>query len=77
MSTGGCITFVELSPCAGCARAIIQAGLTEVVINHDRNAEYLSERYSDEHPSCVVHRGSGCRDRALNLKTCDYAATST
>jgi deoxycytidylate deaminase len=36
-----------------CARAIIQAGLTEVVINYDRNAEYMSERYSGEHPTAL------------------------
>ena len=52
-STPGCIIFVELSPCVDCARAIIQAGLTEVVINHDRNAEYMSERYSGEHPTAL------------------------
>lgn len=50
LATAGCIILVELSPCVDCARAIIQAGLAEVVINLDRNAEYMGERYSGEHP---------------------------
>ena len=49
ISTEGCAIFVELSPCIDCARAIIQAGAVEVVINHDRAIEYSSERYSAEH----------------------------
>ena len=49
LSTEGCTIFVELNPCVDCARAIIQAGLAEVVINQDRTAEYVSERYSSEH----------------------------
>ena len=53
LSTEGCIIFVELSPCVDCARAIIQAGLAEVVINLNRNAEYMSERYSGEHPTAL------------------------
>jgi dCMP deaminase len=48
ISTEGCRMFIELSPCVDCARAIIQAGLVEVVINHDRAAEYKGERYSGE-----------------------------
>jgi dCMP deaminase len=50
LSTEGCIIFVELSPCVDCARAIIQAGLAEVVINLDRATGYMGERYSGEHP---------------------------
>lgn len=41
--------FVELTPCVDCARAIIQAGVVEVVINQDRASEYSGERYLDEH----------------------------
>ena len=48
ISTEGCTIFVDLTPCVDCARAIVQAGLIEVVINHDRNIEYRSERYSSE-----------------------------
>jgi dCMP deaminase len=53
ISTQGCTMFVELSPCLDCARAIIQAGIVEVVINHDRAAEYSSERYSGEHSTAL------------------------
>ncbi|MCX6606868.1 MAG: deaminase [Acidobacteria bacterium] len=49
ISTAGATLFVEITPCVDCARAIIQAGLVEVVINHDRTTEYRSERYSSEH----------------------------
>lgn len=49
ISTEGCTMFIDLSPCVDCARAIIQAGLVEVVINQDRTTEYKGERYSGEH----------------------------
>jgi dCMP deaminase len=45
--------FVELTPCVDCARAIIQAGVVEVVINHDRTIEYSGERYSIEHSTAL------------------------
>jgi len=41
--------FVDLTPCVDCARAIIQAGVVEVAINHDRTIEYSGERYLIEH----------------------------
>jgi len=44
---------VELTPCVDCARAIIQAGLVELVINHDRASEYNGERYSDERSTAL------------------------
>jgi len=53
LPTQGCIIFVELSPCVDCVRAIIQAGLEEVVINLDRNDQYISERYSGQHPTAL------------------------
>ncbi|HVN05640.1 MAG TPA: deaminase [Bryobacteraceae bacterium] len=49
ISTEGCTVIVELTPCVECARAIIQAGVVQVVINHDRSAEYRGKRYSGEH----------------------------
>lgn len=54
ISTEGCAMFVELTPCVDCARAIIQAGVVEVVINHDRASEYSAERYSDEHSTAIA-----------------------
>ena len=53
ISTDGCTMFVELSPCVDCARAIIQAGIVQLVINHDRAVEYSSERYSVEHSTAL------------------------
>ena len=53
ISTEGCTMFIDLSPCVDCARAIIQAGLVEVIINHDRAAEYNGERYSGEQTTAL------------------------
>ncbi len=53
VSTEGCTMYVELSPCVDCARAVIQAGIVEVVINHNRAAEYTSDRYSGEHSKAL------------------------
>jgi deoxycytidylate deaminase len=45
--------FVELTPCIECARAIIQAGIVQVVLNQDRCAEYKGAKYSAEHPAAL------------------------
>jgi dCMP deaminase len=49
ISVEGCTMFVELPPCIDCARAIIQAGIVQVVINQGRYAEYEGSRYAGEH----------------------------
>lgn len=54
VSTDGCTIIVELTPCVECARAIIQAGIVQVVINEDRSAEYDGDRYSGEHPAAIA-----------------------
>lgn len=54
VSTEGCTMFVELTPCVECARAIIQAGIVQVVINQERAAEYRGDRYSGEHSTAVA-----------------------
>lgn len=54
VSTEGCIMAVELTPCVECARAIIQAGIAQIVINHDRSTEYNGDRYSGEHPTAIA-----------------------
>ena len=46
--------IVELTPCVECARAIIQAGVVQVVMNHDGAAEYCSDRYSGEHSTALA-----------------------
>ena len=47
-ATQGCTIYVEIMPCMDCARAIVQAGITEVVISNQRMSQYASEYY-DEH----------------------------
>jgi dCMP deaminase len=53
LSTEGCTMFADLTPCIECARAIIQAGIAQLVINQDRCAEYHGEKYSGEHPTAL------------------------
>jgi dCMP deaminase len=47
-SLEGCTIYIELMPCMDCARAIVQAGIREVVVSSDRMSQYSSEYY-DEH----------------------------
>lgn len=54
ISTEGCTMFVELAPCVECARAIIQAGLAQVVINANRSEEYRGDRYTAEHSTALA-----------------------
>ena len=42
----GCTLYVELLPCMDCARAIVQAGIHEVVVDGSRVKEYWSEQYT-------------------------------
>ncbi len=53
LSTERCTMFLELTPCIECARAIIQAGITQLVLNQDRCASYQGEKYSEEHPTAL------------------------
>ncbi len=53
LSTEGCTMFVELTPCIECARAIIQAGITQIVVDQDRCAEYQGAKYSGEHAAAL------------------------
>jgi dCMP deaminase len=43
--TEGCTLYVEIMPCMDCARAIVQAGIVEVVVSAARMAEYSSDYY--------------------------------
>ena len=47
-ATEGCTIYVEIMPCMDCARAIVQAGIAEVVVSEGRMSRYSSEYY-DEH----------------------------
>src|SRR5512137_1572307 len=44
----GCTIYIQLMPCMDCARAIVQAGIREVVVSRERMAQYSSDYY-DEH----------------------------
>ncbi len=43
----GCTLYVEIMPCMDCGRAIVQAGIREVVISSERMREYSSEYYKE------------------------------
>ena len=47
-ATEGCTIYVEIMPCMDCARAIVQAGICQVVVSAARMAEYSSDYY-DQH----------------------------
>ncbi|MBK5291295.1 MAG: CMP deaminase [Acidobacteriia bacterium] len=47
-ATENCTIFVEIMPCMDCARAIVQAGIKEVVVSAVRMSQYSSQYY-DEH----------------------------
>lgn len=51
-ATERCTVYVEIMPCMDCARAIVQAGIVEVVISGERMAQYSSEYYN-QHFSLV------------------------
>jgi dCMP deaminase len=53
-STEGCTMFVELTPCIECSRAIIQAGITHLVVNQERSSEYQGAQYSGELPVALA-----------------------
>ena len=46
-ATDKCTIYVELMPCMDCARAIVQAGIVEVVISAERMKAYSSDYYNE------------------------------
>ena len=44
----GCTIYIQIMPCMDCARAIVQAGIREVVVSRARMGQYSSDQY-DEH----------------------------
>jgi len=64
--TEGCTIYVEIMPCMDCARAIVQAGILEVVVSTARMAQYSSVYY-DEHfgNSEVLFGEAGVRVRRV------------
>jgi dCMP deaminase len=54
IALAGATMYVELMPCIECARAIIQAGICEVIVSTDRMLHYESEKYSEQHSSAEL-----------------------
>jgi dCMP deaminase len=44
----GCTLYVEIMPCMDCARAIVQAGIKEVIVSGARMAQYSSDYYNEQ-----------------------------
>jgi dCMP deaminase len=47
----GCRIYMDFFPCADCCRAIIQAGIKEIIIsskNYDKKEAYWNERWKDQ-----------------------------
>ncbi len=67
-STEGCTIYVEIMPCMDCARAIVQAGIRQVVISSERMKQYSSDYY-DEHFRMVevLFREAGVEIRQVPL----------
>ena len=45
-ATEGCTIYVEIMPCMDCARAVVQAGIIEVVVSAERMRQYSSDYYN-------------------------------
>ena len=43
-----CTIYVEITPCMDCARAIVQAGIAQVIVDANRMKQYSSNRYDEE-----------------------------
>ena len=44
----GCTLYVEIMPCMDCGRALVQAGIRQVIVSGARMSQYSSDYY-DEH----------------------------
>jgi len=44
----GCRIYLNVYPCMDCARAVIQAGLTEVIINLNKYSKWYSPQYTKD-----------------------------
>jgi dCMP deaminase len=46
-ATENCTLYVEIMPCMDCARAVVQAGIREVVVSAERMEQYSSDYYNE------------------------------
>ena len=62
----GCSIYIEIMPCMDCARAIVQAGINEVIISRQRMQEYSSEYYEEHFKNVeVLFREAGVKIRRV------------
>ena len=66
-ATEGCTIFVEIMPCMDCARAIVQAGIVEVVVSSRAHGAVLQRvlRRALPHGGGAVRRGQDPREAGL------------
>ena len=65
-ATEACTIYVEIMPCMDCARAIVQAGIVEVVVSDERMKQYTSELYDQHfHNSEVLFREAKVKVRRV------------
>lgn len=65
-----CTIYVEVTPCMDCARAIVQAGIAQVVVDAERMRQYSSERYDSEFKKIKIL----FREAKVKLKVVSVAA---
>ncbi len=62
----GCSIYTDLMPCMDCARAIVQAGIVEVVTDETRFADYSSPQYNEHFERTLeLFREAGVRIRTV------------
>ena len=62
----GCTLYTDLVPCMDCARAIVQAGLVEVVTDETRFAKYSSPKYNEHFErTMTLFEEAGVRIRVI------------
>lgn len=62
----GCTIYTDLMPCMDCARAIVQAGIVEVVTDELRFQQYKSDQYNEHFPRVMrLFEEAGVRIRTI------------
>jgi dCMP deaminase len=65
-ATEGCTLYVEIMPCMDCARAVVQAGINQVVVCDERMRQYSSQYYNEHFGLVeVLFREAGVRVRRV------------
>jgi dCMP deaminase len=64
----GCTIYSELAPCMDCARAIVQAGIREVILDAERVRKYSSEHYNPHFKMTEeLFREAGVKMRVVDI----------